>query len=62
MNINYIYEYHRKITAGEIIVGKWIHILYNKIINGLRDGLFYFDERQAENAIKFIETFCRHCE
>ena len=62
MNINYIYEYHRKITAGEIIVGKWIRILYNKIINGLRDSLFYFDERQAENAIKFIETFCRHCE
>ena len=48
--------------TGEVVVGKWIKLLYNKIINGLRDGLFYFDAKKANRAIDFIETFCRHCE
>ena len=59
---NYIQEYHHKIQTGEVIVGKWIKLLYEKIINGLRDGLFYFDAEKANKAITFIESFCRHCE
>lgn len=59
---NYIQEYHHKITTGEIVVGKWIKKLYEMIVNGFRDGLFYFDEKKANRAIEFIETFCRHCE
>ena len=59
---NYIQEYHYRITHGEIVVGKWIKLLYDKITAGLRDGLFYFDERKANRAIKFIENFCHHCE
>lgn len=59
---NYIHEYHHKIQTGEIVVGKWIRLLYEKITAGLRDGLFYFDGRKANNAIEFIQTFCHHCE
>ena len=59
---NYIQEYHYRITHGEIIVGKWIKLLYDKIVAGLRDGLFYFDDRKANRAITFIENFCHHCE
>lgn len=59
---NYIQEYHYRITHGEIVVGKWIKLLYDKITAGLRDGLFYFDDRKANRAIKFIENFCHHCE
>ena len=59
---NYIQEYHHRIQSGEIVAGKWIKILYEKITAGLRDGLFYFDERKANRAIKFIESFCHHCE
>ena len=59
---NYIHEYHHRIQTGEIIVGKWIRLLYEKITAGLRDGLFYFDDRKANNAIEFIQTFCHHCE
>ena len=55
-----IHEYHYKIQTGEIIVGKWIRLLYDKIINGLRDGLFFYDPQKANNAIVFIETFCHH--
>ena len=59
---NPIQEYHYKIQHGEIIVGKWIKLLYDKIVAGLRDGLFYYDARKSNRAIEFIETFCRHCE
>ena len=59
---NYIQEYHYRITHGEIVVGKWIRLLYDKVTAGLRDGLFYFDARKANRAIKFIENFCHHCE
>ena len=59
---NYIHEYHHRIQTGEIIVGKWIRLLYDKITAGLRDGLFYFDSKKANNAIEFIQTFCHHCE
>lgn len=59
---NFIQEYYHKMTTGEIVVGKWVRILYEKITAGLRDGLFYFDERKANRAIAFIETFCHHCE
>ena len=59
---NYIQEYHHKIQTGEIIAGRWIHLLYDKITAGLRDGLFFFDEKKASRAIEFIETFCHHCE
>ena len=59
---NYIQEYHYRINHGEITAGKWIHLLYDKIVAGLRDGLFYFDDRKASRAIMFIENFCHHCE
>lgn len=59
---NAIQEYHYRITSGEIIAGKWIKILYDKIVAGLRDGLFFFDDRKAGKALRFIEGFCHHCE
>lgn len=59
---NYIQEYYHRIQTGEIVVGKWVKLLYEKITAGLRDGLFYFDARKANRAIEFIETFCHHCE
>ena len=59
---NHIQEYHCRIQSGEIVAGKWIKILYEKITAGLRDGLFYFDDRKATRAINFVENFCHHCE
>lgn len=59
---NHIQEYYHKIQTGEIVAGKWIKLLYEKITAGLRDGLFYFDARKASRAIEFIENFCHHCE
>jgi len=59
---NHIQEYYHRIQTGDIVAGKWIKLLYEKITAGLRDGLFYFDDRKANRAISFIETFCRHVE
>ena len=59
---NHIQEYHRKMQTGEIVVGKWIRLLYDKVTANLRDGVFFFDDRKANRAIDFIQTFCHHCE
>jgi phage terminase large subunit-like protein len=59
---NPIQEYHHRIQHGEIVTGKWIRLLYDKIVAGLRDGLFYYDDKKASRAIEFIENFCHHCE
>lgn len=59
---NHIQEYNHRIQTGEIIAGKWIRLLYEQITAGLRDGLFFFNAKKANNAIEFIQTFCHHCE
>lgn len=59
---NYILEYYQKICDGSIIVGKWIYIWYRIIVKGLEEGLFYFDQKKANKAIRFIENFCHHSE
>lgn len=57
---NYIQEYHYRIQKGEIIVGKWILMLYEKVTKELRDGVVYFSASEANRAIEFIENFCHH--
>ncbi len=59
---SYIHEYYDQMQTGQVTVGKWVRLLYDKIIAGLRDGLFSFDSGKANKAIKFVETFCHHCE
>ena len=59
---SHIHEYYDQMLTGKVTVGKWIRLLYDKIIAGLRDGLFTFDAGKANKAIRFIETFCHHCE
>ena len=57
---NYIYEYYAKITAGEIIVGKWILAIYEILVKGLERGSYFYNAKKANKAIKFIENFCHH--
>nr|DAU28098.1 MAG TPA: Large Terminase [Caudoviricetes sp.] len=62
MNAGAITKYYEKIQAGEAKVGKWIKLLYEQIVTGLRNGLFLFDDTKAQKAIDFIQSFCHHCE
>ena len=57
---NYIYEYHAKITSGEIVAGKWIKAIYKIIVDGLEKEEYFFNVKSANKAIKFIENFCHH--
>ena len=65
---SYIHEYHHAIQTGKdtkgnkVVVGQWVAMLYDKVVRELQDGLYYFNHKKAEKAIKFIETFCHHCE
>lgn len=59
---DYIHEYHANIENGKIIVGRWIRLLYEYVINGLNDGSFYFAEDKANDAIDWIESNCYHTE
>lgn len=59
---NYIFEYYQKIKSGEIIVGKWVALIYEMIVKGLQEKEFFFSAKKANKAIKFVENFCHHCE
>lgn len=59
---NYILEYHQRIQSGEIIVGKWVRVFYEKVIADVEAGRVIFSAKKAGFAIAFIEKFCRHHE
>ena len=59
---NYILKYYQSITNGSITVGKWVRLLYERIIKGLENKSFFYDQKRAAKAIDFIEMFCRHHE
>ena len=57
---NAITAYWEEIQTGGVVVGKWIRMLYDVIIRGLAEGRWFYDEKLAQNAIRFIERFCHH--
>lgn len=62
MMVNYIFAYYQAMKDGAVVVGRWILLFYEYIVKGLSDQSFFFDPKKANRAIKFIETFCHHCE
>lgn len=59
---NYILSYYQAIQNGSEVVGRWIRMMYEYIIKGLENQSFFFDQKKANKAIRFIEAFCHHCE
>lgn len=59
---NYIYSYYQRINDGTITAGRWIHLMYAYLVDGLEKKKFFFDQRKANNAIEWIESHCRHTE
>lgn len=59
---NYILEYYRAIKTGKIKVGRWVLMIYEKIVSDLEAEKYKFDANLANKAIKFIENFCHHSE
>ena len=57
---NYILAYYQAIVNGSTVVGVWIRKLYTRIVEGLEDGTYTFDQKKANKAIQFIERFMHH--
>lgn len=60
--INYILAYYQAICDGSVVVGKWVKLLYEMILTGLKEKKYFFNIKKATAAIKFIEAFCHHHE
>ncbi len=54
---NYIVAYWTAIQSGKETVGKWIKNIYQILVEGLQDGIWSFNERKADKAIKCRATF-----
>lgn len=61
-NDNCILAYYQQIKDGSIVVGKWITLLFEKIIADLENKELIFDQKKATDAIEWIETHCFHTE
>lgn len=59
---NYILERYQRIKDGTDIEGKHITQWYEYIVKGLEKKSFFFDQKKANKAIKYIENFCHHHE
>ena len=57
---NFILEYWQRIKEGTETVGRWVYLLYEIVVAGIESGDYIFDQKKANRALKFIETFCRH--
>ena len=58
--MNYIFKYYQGIQNGSIIVGKWVKLLYEKILDGIEDHTYYYSQEKCDNCINFIERYCHH--
>lgn len=59
---NYIYAYYQQIKNGSVTVGRWIELLYDRIIAQLEDGSLNFDQKKANDAIEWMEGHTFHTE
>ena len=59
---NYILEYYQQIKDGSILVGRWVLMLYERIVHGIEEGTYLYDAKKADKAIKWIEKYCHHTE
>ena len=59
---NSIYAYYQQIKNGSVVVGRWVRLLYERIIGELEDRTTYYNAKEADKAIGWIETHTFHTE
>lgn len=59
---NYILSYYQGIKDGSIVVGRWVRLLYERIIEDLESKKVVYNQKEADKAITWIETHCFHTE
>ena len=60
--MNWILTYYQGLKDGTFVAGHWVHLAYEMIVKGLQEKSFFFAQKKADKAIKFIEKYCRHHE
>ena len=59
---NYILAYYQRIKDGSVTVGRWIELIYEYLVNGIEQKLFFYDQKKANAAVDWFETHCFHVE
>lgn len=59
---NFILSYYQGMKDGTIVVGQWVMLLYELIIQGLQDKRWFYDHKKALKAIKYFEKHVFHVE
>ena len=59
---NWIYTYYQGIRNGNETAGRWVTLLYEKIVAGIESKEYFFDQSKATKAIDWIEAHCHHTE
>lgn len=59
---NYILTYYQGMKDGTIVVGQWVMLLYELIIQGLQDKRWFYDHKKALKAITYFEKHVFHVE
>ena len=59
---NFLLSYYQQIKDGSVCVGKWIRLVYEKIVSDIESGTILFDQKKANQAVEWIEEHCFHTE
>ena len=59
---NWIYAYYQGIKDGTYCVGRWIVLVYSLIVKLIEDKTVFFDVKEANAAVDWIEGHCFHVE
>ena len=59
---NWIYRYYQGIKDGTYTVGRWVRLMYEKLVHGIEGKEYRFDQKRANDAIEWIEAHCSHTE
>ena len=59
---NFILAYYQQIQNGSVTVGRWIELVYEYLVTGIEQKLFFYDQKKANAAVDWFETHCFHVE
>lgn len=59
---DYILKYYQQIRDGRAVVGKWVKLAYEMVVDGLENKRFTHDLKKSNHAVDWIETHCFHTE
>ena len=59
---NWIYKYYQGIKDGTYTVGRWIELVYERVVRDLEAKQYFFDQKKANAAIEWIENHSFHTE